>query len=275
MSAVIGQLSLPHDAPANDRVSFGQALRHSATMIRRNLMSIKADPEELIDVTVFPLIMTVLFTYVFGGAMRGSVRGGYLQYLVPGILAQMLTFGTMFTGVKLSNDFSKGVIDRFKSLPIARSAVLNGHIAAAMLRLLLAAAITMAASMALGFRIRTSPTAFLAGTGVLLTLGLGISWMAVFIGSTAKSPQSVQSMGQMVLFPMLFGSSVFAPANTMPGWLRVVVQINPLTNASDAARALMTGGPAVHPVLMTLAWSAAFTAVFAPLAIRAYMKRGG
>ncbi|MGH6654349.1 MAG: ABC transporter permease [Actinocrinis sp.] len=255
------------------RVTFREWLRHSGVMIRRNLLSIKADPEELVDVTIFPLIMTVLFTYVFGGAMKGSVQGSYLEFLVPGILAQMLTFGTMYTGIKLSNDFSKGVIDRFRSLPIARSAVINGHIAAAMLRLLIAAVITVAAATALGFRSHTSPIAFVAGIAVLLALGLGVSWVAVYIGSTAKTPQSVQGIGQLVLFPMMFASSIFAPANSMPGWLQAFVKVNPLTNAADAARGLLVGGPAFHPVWMTLAWSIGLTAVFAPLAVRAYKKR--
>jgi oleandomycin transport system permease protein len=242
-------------------------------MIRRNLLSIKADPEELMDVTIFPLIMTVLFTYVFGGAMKNSVNGNYLEYLVPGILAQMLTFGTMYTGIKLSNDFSKGVIDRFRSLPIARSAVLNGHIVAALMRLLIAAVITTASAVALGFRVHTSPLAFLAGIGVLMTLGLAISWVAVYIGSTAKTPQAVQGVGQLVLFPMMFASSIFAPTTTMPGWLQAFVKINPLTTAADSARALMIGGPAFHAVWVTLLWSAGLTAVFAPLAVRAYKRR--
>jgi oleandomycin transport system permease protein len=255
------------------RITFAEWLRHSGTMIRRNLLSIKANPEELVDVTIFPIIMTVLFTYVFGGAMKSSVNGNYLEFLVPGILSQMLTFGTMYTGVKLSNDFSKGVIDRFRSLPIARSAVLNGHIVSALLRLLLAATITTLSAVALGFRIHTSALAFLAGIGVLMTLGLGISWVAVYIGSTAKTPQAVQGVGQLVLFPLMFASSIFAPANTMPGWLQSFVKINPLTTAADAARALMTGGPAFHAVWVTLAWSAGLTLLFAPLAIRAYKRR--
>jgi oleandomycin transport system permease protein len=273
MSAVNAELAGPIGAPVAGRVSFAEWLRHSGTMIRRNLLSIKADPEELVDVTIFPLIMTVLFTYVFGGAMKGSVNGNYLEFLVPGILAQMLTFGTMSTGIKLSNDFSKGVIDRFRSLPIARSAVLNGHIVSSILRLLIATVITTAVASALGFRIHTSPLAFLAGVGVLLMLGLAISWVAVYIGSVAKTPQAVQGVGQLVLFPLMFASSIFAPANTMPGWLQSFVKINPLTTAADSARALMTGGPAFHSVWVTLVWSVGLTLIFAPLAVRAYKKR--
>jgi oleandomycin transport system permease protein len=250
------------------------ALRHTGTMIRRNLIAIKADPEQLMDVTVFPIIMTVLFTYVFGGAMKGSIQGSYLEFLIPGILTQMLTFGTMTVGVTLSNDFSKGIIDRFRSLPIARSAILNGHIAASILRLLLATVITVTVGTVLGFRVHTSPLAFVAGVGVLMSLGVGISWIAVFLGSVAKTPQAVQGVGQLVLFPLMFASSIFAPTDTMPGWLQSFVKINPLTNAADAARSLMTGdGPATHPVLMTLGWAVGFTAVFAPLALRAYKRR--
>lgn len=274
MSAVDAGLARPGAARAvSGRVSFAEWLRHSGTMIRRNLLSIKADPEELMDVTIFPIIMTVLFTYVFGGAMKGSVHGNYLEFLVPGILAQMLTFGTMYTGIKLSNDFSKGVIDRFRSLPIARSAVLNGHIVAALLRLLIAAVITTGSAAALGFRVHTSPLAFLAGIGVLMTLGLAISWVAVYIGSVAKTPQAVQGVGQLVLFPMMFASSIFAPTATMPGWLQAFVKINPLTTAADSARGLMIGGPAFHAVWVTMLWSAGLTVLFAPLAVRAYKRR--
>ncbi len=268
----LGSVSAPN-APVAGRVSLVELLRHSGVMVRRNLLSIKADPEELADVTIFPLLMTVLFTYVFGGAMKASVSGDYLQFLVPGILAQMLTFGTMYTGLKLSNDFSKGVIDRFRSLPIARSAVLNGHIVAALLRLLIAAAITTGAAMALGFRINTSPLAFLAGIGVLMVLGFGISWVAVYLGATVRTPQAVQGVGQLVLFPLMFASSIFAPTGTMPGWLQSFVKINPLTNAADAARGLMTGGPAFHGVWVTLVWSLGLTVLCAPLAIRAYKRR--
>jgi oleandomycin transport system permease protein len=255
-------------------ISLTEWARHSGAMIRRNLLSIRTNPEELVDVTILPIIMTVLFTYVFGGAMKGSLHGGsYLDYLVPGILAQMLTFGTMSTGVKLNDDFHKGVIDRFRSLPIARSAVLNGHIAASLLRLMIATVIAVSAASALGFRVHTNPLAFLAAIGVLLILGLGISWVAVYIGSAAKSPAAVQGIGQLVLFPLMFASSIFAPTASMPGWLQSFVKINPLTNAADSARALMLGGPAMHPVLITLAWALGLTLLFAPLAIRAYKRR--
>jgi oleandomycin transport system permease protein len=275
MAAVASTPAAPGYADSDrPRVTFTEWARHSGAMIRRNLLSIKTNPEELLDVTVFPIIMTVLFDYVFGGAMKGSLHGGsYLDFLVPGILAQMLTFGTMSTGIKLSDDFGKGVIDRFRSLPIARSAVLNGQIAASILRLLMATAITVSAASVLGFRIHTDPLAFLAAIGILLTLGLGISWVAVYIGVTAKTPAAVQGVGQLVLFPLMFASSIFAPTSTMPGWLQSFVKVNPLTNASDAARALMNGGPATHAVLITVAWALGLTVLFAPLAIRAYKRR--
>jgi len=262
-------------AAAKRRVSFRAWARHSGAMIRRNLLSIKADPEELLDVTIFPIVMTVLFTYVFGGAMKGSLPKGtnYLEFLVPGIFTQMLTFGTMSVGVKLSTDFSKGVIDRFRSLPIARSAVLNGHIVASMLRLLLASAITMAVASALGFRVHTA-LGFFGGLGVLMGLGVGVSWIAVYIGSVAKTPAAVNGIMQLALFPLMFASSIFAPVSSMPSWLQHFVNINPLTTAADSARELMTGsGPAAHDVLITLAWALGFTLIFAPLSIRAYKRR--
>jgi oleandomycin transport system permease protein len=269
-------------ASAGNRVTVREWARHSGAMVRRNLLGIKADPEELLGVTVFPIIMTVLFTYVFGGAMKASLQGtSYLQFLVPGIFAQMLTFGTMNVGVKLSTDFSKGVIDRFRSLPIARSAVLNGHLVASMLNLLLASAITMAAASVLGFRVQTSALGFLGGLGVLMALGFGISWVAVYIGSVATTPTAVNGIMQLALFPLMFASSIFAPVNSMPGWLQAFVKVNPLTTAADSARALMSGDAAAqltgsgldHAVLITLAWAAGLTLVFAPLSIRAFKRR--
>jgi oleandomycin transport system permease protein len=268
-------------AAAGNRVSFREWARHSGAMIRRNLLGIKADPEELLGVTVFPIIITVLFTYVFGGAMKGSIHGSYLQFLVPGIFAQMLTFGTMGVGVKLSTDFSKGVIDRFRSLPIARSAVLNGHLVASVLNLLLASAITMAAASALGFRVQTSVFGFLGGLGVLMALGVGISWVAVYIGSVAPNPTAVNGIMQLALFPLMFASSIFAPVATMPGWLQAFVKVNPLTTAANSARALMSGNATAmmtstslaHAVLITLAWTAGLTLVFCPLSIRAFKRR--
>ena len=256
-------------------VPLRSVLRHTGTMVRRNLLTIKADPEELADVTIFPIMMTVLFTYVFGGAMKGSLSGqSYLEFLIPGIVTQMLTFGTVATGMKLNQDFDKGVIDRFRSLPIARSAVINGHILASMLRLVLAMVFTLSVSFALGFRIHTDPLAALGGLGVVLALGFGVSWLFVYMGAKLSTPAAMQGVGQMVLFPLMFASSIFAPASSMPGWLQAVVKINPLTNSTDAARSLMTGqGAALHPTLMTLAWAVGFTAVFGPLAVNAYKKR--
>ncbi|HEY3871255.1 MAG TPA: ABC transporter permease [Actinocrinis sp.] len=257
-------------------VPLRSVLRHTGSMVRRNLLTIKADPEELADVTIFPLMMTVLFTYVFGGAMKGSLKPGenYLEFLIPGIITQMLTFGTVATGMKLNQDFDKGVIDRFRSLPIARSAVINGHIVASMLRLVLAMVFTLAVSFALGFRIHTNPLAALGGLGVVLALGFGVSWLFVYMGAKLSTPAAMQGVGQMVLFPLMFASSIFAPTSSMPGWLQSVVKINPLTNAADAARALMIGeGGALHPTLITLGWAVGFAVVFGPLAVRAYKNR--
>jgi oleandomycin transport system permease protein len=256
-------------------VPLRSVLRHTGSMVRRNLLTIKADPEELADVTIFPIMMTVLFTYVFGGAMKGSLQGeNYLEFLIPGILTQMLTFGTVATGMKLNQDFDKGVIDRFRSLPIARSAVINGHILASMLRLLLAMVFTLSVSFALGFRIHTNPLAALGGLGVVLALGFGVSWLFVYMGAKMSTPAAMQGVGQMVLFPLMFASSIFAPTTSMPGWLQAVVKVNPLTNAADAARSLMIGGGgALHPALITLGWAAGFTVVFGPMAVNAYKNR--
>lgn len=265
-------------APANLSRHTGvrDTLRHTGALIRRNLLSTKATPEELLDVTFFPIIMTVMFTYVFGGGLRNSpgIGGNYIEYLIPGIFVQMLSFGSIGVGIKLNSDFDKGLMDRFRSLPIARVSVLTAHLVSSVLRLLLASLITLTVAVLLGFRVHTGLFAFLGGVGLLLALGFGVSWLSLYIGTVVRSPQAVQGVLQIALFPLMFCSSIFTSVKTMPGWLQSFADVNPLTTAADAARALMVGGQFTvgDSVWVTLAWAAGMSVVFAPLGLRAYNR---
>jgi oleandomycin transport system permease protein len=264
-------------APSNlsSHTGLRDTLRHTGALIRRNLLSTKATPEELLDVTFFPIIMTVMFTYVFGGAMKASVPGGnYLEYLIPGIFVQMLSFGSIGVGIKLNADFDKGLMDRFRSLPIARTSVLTAHLVSSVLRLLLASLITFTVATCLGFRVHAGVMDFLAAIGLLLLLGFGVSWLSLYIGTVVRSPQAVQGVMQIALFPLMFCSSIFSSVSTMPGWLQAFAKVNPLTTAADAARALMAGAPNTvgNSVWITVAWALGMSVLFAPLALRAYNR---
>ena len=263
-------------APSNlsSHTGLRDTLRHTGALIRRNLLSTKATPEELLDVTFFPIIMTVMFTYVFGGAMRASTNGNYIEYLIPGIFVQMLSFGSIGVGIKLNSDFDKGLMDRFRSLPIARTSVLTAHLVSSVLRLLLASLITFTVATCMGFRVQTNVLEFFGGIGLLLALGFGVSWLALYVGTVVRSPQAVQGVLNIALFPLMFCSSIFAAVSTMPGWLQAFAKVNPLTTAADASRALMVGYPypVGNSVWITLAWAVGMSVVFAPLALRAYNR---
>jgi oleandomycin transport system permease protein len=253
------------------RIGPAAALRHWLLVGRRDLLQVRSNPQLLIFVLVQPILFVLLFVYVFGGAISGSSRQ-YVQYVIPGIIVQTVVFATAMTGIGLNEDLAKGIIDRFRSLPIARSAVLAGRILADAVRLVASLAVILAVGMALGFRITTSPVAALSGFLLIIGFGMALSWVAALIGLSVRNPETAQSAGFIWMFPLIFASSVFAPPETMPGWLQPFVEVNPITVATDALRGLLLGGPVLSPVLQTLAWTAALTAVFAPLAIRQFRR---
>src|SRR5215207_7410849 len=241
------------------RITPAAALRHWLLVGRRDLLQVRSNPQLLIFVLIQPILFVLLFVYVFGGAISGSSHQ-YVQYVIPGIIVQTVVFATAMTGIGLNEDLAKGIIDRFRSLPIARSAVLAGRILADAVRL------------ALGFRITTSPVAALGGFLLIIAFGIALSWVAALIGLSVRNPETAQSAGFLWMFPLIFASSVFAPPETMPGWLQPFVEVNPITVATDALRGLLLGGPVLSPGLQTLAWTAALTVVFAPLAIRQFRR---
>ncbi len=250
-----------------------RALRHAAVLARRNLIKTARTPEQLIDVTVQPLIFLLLFVYVFGGAIGGGNRHDYLQYLLPGLLVQSIVFGSIALGQNMNADIEKGVFDRFRALPIARSAPLVGAVAADLMRYVIVCVMTIGFGYVLGFRIATNPLALVLAALLAIGFALCFCWIALWIGLTARNAGSVQGIMFLLLFPLSFGSSIFTQVDTMPGWLQAWNHVNPVTRLVDSARGLMVGGPVATNVLITLAWMAGLLLVFVPLAMRAYRRR--
>lgn len=249
-------------------------LEQSLTLAWRNIVRIRQNPEALADVTFQPIIFTVLFVFVFGGAVAGG--GGwreYLQFVMPGLLVQGVVFATMGTGIGLNDDFAKGVFDRFRSLPIARSAPLVGAVLGDAVRFMMSIVIMVAFTSILGFRFHGGFVNAVLAMVLVLAFALSLCWAWVWIGLKMKTAQGVQGVAFLVMFPLTFGSNVFVPLNTLPGWLQEFVKVNPVRHLVDTMRGLMLGGPVQTPLLWTLGWMAAFIAVFAPLAIGAYRKR--
>ena len=245
---------------------------NTLTIARRNLLHIRANPEQLFEMTIQPLMFLVLFVYVFGGAIAGSSRV-YLQFALPGILIQGIAFTPFTTALGLNSDFSRGLIDRFRSLPIARSAVVGGRITADAVRIVWSAVIMTGFGVLLGFRFGGGFTGAIGAFILVTAFGVTMCWPMAFIGVTARTPESVNTWGFLIILPLTFLSSAFVPIETMPGWLEALARVNPLTAFIDATRGLMLGGPVATPVLKSIGWLIGITAVFSPLTIARYRSR--
>ncbi|HJP65212.1 MAG TPA: ABC transporter permease [Actinomycetota bacterium] len=254
------------------RLGVRAALSHTLTIARRNLLQIKADPEQLVGMTIQPLMFLVLFVYVFGGAIAGSSRE-YLQFALPGIIVQGMAFTGFQTALGLNKDFGQGLIDRFRSLPMARGAVVAGRITADAVRVAWGVVIMAVFGVIIGFRFEGGIAGALGGLALVTAFGITMCWPMAFIGVTARSPEAVNTGGFLVILPLTFASTVFAPAETMPGWLQSFVKVNPISYVVDAARGLMIGGPVAGPLWKGLLWMVAIVAVFAPLAVARYRRR--
>ncbi len=265
----------PALAPADttdERIGLRSTARHIGALTRRNLMRIKADPESMFDAVLMPVIFTVLFVYVFGGAISGG-QDAYKQYMIPGLLGQTGITLAMAVGTGLNSDFQTGVMDRFRTLPIGRSAVLLSKIVAETCRALLSFTILIVFALILGFQVKTGPLELLAAVGLSLLFGMSMVWISMLLGMALRSAQAVQGVAMLVIMPLQFGSSIFAPTDSMPGWLQAFTDYNPLSALADACRNLLNGGPLTHSVLIVLVWSFGVTAIFAPLAVARFRKR--
>ncbi|KUF15424.1 ABC transporter [Streptomyces silvensis] len=251
-------------------------VRHTGALVRRNLLWIKADMESMIDAVLMPIVFTLLFVYVFGGSVGQSLGGGreeYVQYVIPGLMAMMGMNMAMGVGTGFNQDFQTGVMDRFRSLPIARSSVMVAKIVVELLRMLVATGILMIVALIIGFSVESVP-GLIASVGLAMAFGVGLMWIFLTMGVVMKSAQAIQGVGFLVLMPLQFGSSIFAPTQSMPGWLQAFTDYNPLSSLADAARGLMNGGtPIAHDVWVTLIWSVALTAVMAPIAIHKFRTK--
>jgi oleandomycin transport system permease protein len=255
-----------------DRVSPLKGLQQAVTLAWRTIVQIRHNPWELGDYSFQPILFLVLFTYVFGGAISGS-PGEYLRVALPGIVVMNMFFVTMYVGMGLNTDLTKGVFDRLRSLPIARWAPLAGRIAADLVKHAWSVLLLLAVGYLMGFRVETSFLELLAMVGLVLVFALAFSWISVLVGVLARDPEHVQLFGFTVLFPITFVSNVFVPTETMPGWLQPVVEANPVTLLSDAARGLLVGGPVAEPVLWSLAWAAGIMLFFAPVSVFALKRK--
>jgi ABC-2 type transport system permease protein/oleandomycin transport system permease protein len=214
----------------------------------------------------------VLFTYVFGGALRPAIGLKYIDFLMPGIFIQTVVFGSMQTGVGLADDLSTGIIDRFRSLPMARSAVLAGRTISDAVRNVFVALMMTAVATLLGFRFHAGFIRAVGALALAVLFGHAFSWISAFVGMNLRDPETVQTAGFVWIFPFVFASSVFVPTQTMPHWLQQFAKVNPITVVVNAIRALVLGGPVTHKALAALAWIAVIIAVFAPLAVAKYRK---
>ncbi|WP_418956728.1 ABC transporter permease [Streptomyces tritici] len=249
-------------------------LRHIGALVRRNAVQIKQDPESMFDAVFMPIIFILLFVYVFGGAIAGKGNNDdYVNYVTPGMMAMMGMNIAITVGVGINDDIKKGIMDRFRTMPIARSSVLVAKIVVETCRMLVATAILLGMGFLLGMEIHTSFLHLCAAIGLSMVFGASLMWIFILLGLTLKTAQAVQGMAMMVLMPLQFGSSIFAPPTSMPDWLKAFTDYNPLSNLADAARNLINGGPVADSAWMTLGWALAITVVTAPIAVRKFRDR--
>jgi ABC transporter DrrB family efflux protein len=255
------------------RSALGWAISDTKAIAWRNLVTLRRTPQLLVFSTIQPVIFVLMFRYVFGGAIQ--IPGvDYVNYLMPGIFAQTVTFGAIQTGIGLAEDLHTGLIERFRSLPMARSAVLAGRTLADLARNVFVVALMLAVGYAVGFRVETGVLGLLAGFAVILLFGFSLTWIFAIIGLSAPNAETAQAASFPVLAPLVFVSSAFVAIDTMPGWMQPFATYQPVSVAVDAVRSLMLGGQFHDPakVLGSLAWSVGIVAVFAPLAVAVYRR---
>jgi len=256
-------------------------LRASTTIVWRNLLHIKRMPEMLLDVTVQSVMFVLLFAYVFGGAI--AVEGSnYKEFLLPGIMVQTMVFSSAVVAMGLTNDLQKGIVDRFKSLPISRSSVLVGRSISSLIHSSIGIAVMGVTGLLIGWRIRNGFVDGVLAFLLLLLFGFSMVWLGIWVGSLMRTVEAVQGFMFTVMFPLTFLANTFVPTQTMPSWLRFVAEWNPVSALTQACRDLWGNGlPAPadaawalrHPELVTVGWSVLLTAIFAPLAVAAFRRR--
>jgi oleandomycin transport system permease protein len=247
-------------------------IRHSNVLAKRSLVKTWRTPEGLIDVTLSPIMFTLLFAYIFGGAISGSVTD-YLPILITGLIGQNIAFASVGIGIQLNADMEKGIFDRFRALPISRISPLLGAALGDIVRYVLLITILVGTGYVMGYRVTTDLASFLGGCLLAIVFALSLAWAPMLVGLLARSQRAVQGIVFMTLFPLTFASNAFVPTETMPPWLETFANANPLSHLISSLRALWNGGDWHSSVLWTLAWSLILVVIFAPLAIRAYNRK--
>jgi ABC-2 type transport system permease protein/oleandomycin transport system permease protein len=251
---------------------FGWAISDTLVMLKRNLLHIPRNPELLLDVTISPIMFVLLFRFVFGGAI--AVQGTtYVNYLMAGIFVQTLVFATMWSGVFLQQDLQKGLIDRFRSLPITRWAVLTGRTVTDMLRGALAVVVMLIVGLLVGFRPEGSIADWITGFALLLLFSFAMTWVGVTVAMLVRTPEAVQGALFIAVFPLTFASSAFVPVETMPPALQAFAENQPLTIIIDSLRGYLLGQPSMNDALLSLAWSLGIIVIFFPISVWLFMKR--
>jgi ABC-2 type transport system permease protein len=248
------------------------ALSAALTFGWRGMLKVKHVPEQLVDVTITPVLFVVMFTYIFGGAIAGST-GDYLDYLLPGILVMSVSFTTVYSGVALNTDLTKGVVDRFRSLPIWRPAPLVGALLGDSVRYLVAGTLIVVLGVILGFRPSAGVSGVIAAMALVIVFAFGLSWVFTTLGLLMRSPNAVMNAGFLGIFPLTFLSNVFVEPETLPSALEAFVNANPISVLATASRGLMEGDASGGDIAIVLATTVALTAVFAPLTTRLYRTR--
>jgi ABC transporter DrrB family efflux protein len=266
---------------ARPPISPPSLLRASSTIVWRNLVHIRRMPEMLLDVTVQSVMFVLLFAYVFGGAI--AVAGSnYREFLLPGIMVQTMVFSSAVVAMGLTNDLQKGIVDRFKSLPIARSAVLVGRSISSLIHSSIGVAVMGLTGLLIGWRIHNGVVDAVLAFLLLLVFGFAVIWLGIWVGSLMRTVEAVQGFMFTVMFPLTFVANTFAPTETMPAWLRAIAEWNPVSAVTQACRELWGNGlpapadaawPLQHAVPVSIAWSLILTAIFAPLAVTAFRRR--
>ena len=253
-------------------VPLRDALSQITTLAWRALIKMSRTPEQLVDVTFMPILFTVMFGLMFGGAVSGSTAH-YLPTLIPGIIAMTTITACVAAGIQLREDMDKGVFNRFRSLPIARIAPLAGPMMADLARYAIAAVVTLTVGVVMGYRPGGGVPGVLAGVVLAVITGWSIAWIFLWIGTKARSAGAVQGMSMMIMFPLAFLSNAFVPVDSLPGWLQVVTRVNPVSHVVSALRDLMNDGAVTAQVGWALLGCAAVAAIFIPLAVRSYSRQ--
>jgi ABC-2 type transport system permease protein/oleandomycin transport system permease protein len=252
----------------------GQSVADTLVLARRSLLRIPRQPDLLVGFTVQPIMFVLLFVYVFGGAIS-TPGASYVDYLIPGIIIQSMCFGGFVTALGLAEDLKKGLIDRFRSLPMSRAAVLTGRTLADLVTNSFQLVVMLVVGFAVGFRFATGAPQIVGGIALALLVGYAFSWVFALIGLVASSPEAANAYGFTILFPVTFVSSAFVPVDSMPDWLKSIAEHNPFTYMVNAERSLFIGTPAGNQIWLAVLWSIGIAAVFSVLAVSRYRHTVG